>query len=373
MLVTEKPTVIYILPALVTAGAERVVANLAARLPSRGFDVQIWSLQRADTPLAEELRKTGIKVLALNSLRFNSLACGRAIRKALPPQRPLVLHAHLFHANLAARLALATLRPAERRDIHVFSTVHVIERRFRPWQFTLDRLTAKYARAEVCVSKTVAAYHQRRTGLPESFFRVIDNGIDLSRFRPAEDKKAGPRYVFSAGRLDRQKDFPTLLRAWAVVAKEVPDVELRIAGTGAEEAALHQLARSLDLPRVKFLGLIQNVPDVLRGASVYVQTSLWEGMPLAVMEAMATGLPVVVTDGDGFADVVTHNETGLIAKRQDPVGIADGIIRLLKAPDLASTLAKSACAVAHRHFDVNRMSDQYCGLYRDAITAAGKP
>ena len=363
-----KATVIYILPALVTAGAERVVANLAVRLPSRGFDVQVWSLQGADTPLADELRRNGVPVLALNSLRFNSLACGCVIRKALPPQRPLVLHGHLFHANLAARLAFATLAPAERKDIHVFSTIHVIERRFRPWQFTLDRLTAKYARAEVCVSKTVAAYHQQRTGLPASFFRVIDNGIDLSRFRPAERAGSGPRYVFSAGRLDRQKDFPTLLRAWAIVAKKVPDVELHIAGTGAEEAALHQLARSLALPRIKFLGLIQNVPDVLRGASIYVQTSLWEGMPLAVMEAMATSLPVIVTDGDGFTDVVAHNETGLIAPRKDPARIAQEIIRLLMAADYARRLGTAAHRVS-QHFNVERMVDQYGALLDEAVNA----
>jgi len=361
-----RPLVIHILPALVTAGAERIVASLAVRLPGRGFDSEVWSLQQADTPLARELRDAGVKVVGLGSLRFNSLGCSRAIRRNLPSQRPLILHGHLFHANLAARLSMSALKPAHRVGVHVLSTIHVIERRFRPWQFMLDRLTSKHAFAEVCVSKTVAEYQQQRTGLPMSFFRVIDNGIDVSKFRPVDASPSTPRYIFSAGRLDPQKDFPTLLRAWAIVSKEVPDIELRIAGAGAQDAALRALSRSLNLPRVHFLGLIQNVHEVMRGASLYVQTSLWEGLPLAVMEAMATGLPVVVTDGDGFSDVVNHNETGLIAPRSNPVEVAASIIRLLKAPDEAARLGAAAHRISAR-FDVERMVDLYCAVYHEAI------
>lgn len=217
------PLIMLVLPVLEPAGAERVVAELARRLPSRGFDVNVLCLEDERAPIGAELAADGVAVEGLRTSRRRTLACARRIAKRLPARRPLILHAQLFHANLATRLAYAFLDAAARQRLFVVSTVQVVERRFRPWHFRLDRWTSRFCHREICVSREVEQFQRERTGLPPSFFRVIENGIDVQRFQPnAESDPASspPRTkarVLSVGRLNPQKDFRTLLHAWREV------------------------------------------------------------------------------------------------------------------------------------------------------------
>src|SRR5262249_22378724 len=155
------PLVVHVLPVLEPAGAERVVAELAKRLPARGFRTMVVCLENPDALIGNELTQAGVEVRGLRISRRRSLKCAKALRRILPSDRPLIVHAQLFHANLVARLAAAKLH-----DVLVLTTVQVVERRFRPWQFLFDRLTARYGTAEICVSQAVEKFHRGKTGLP---------------------------------------------------------------------------------------------------------------------------------------------------------------------------------------------------------------
>jgi glycosyltransferase involved in cell wall biosynthesis len=333
-----------------------------------------------------ELAAAGVRVQGLHVSRRRTLACARRLRDALPDERPLIVHAHLFHANLAARLAYGLTPAPARTGLHVLGTVHVAEHRFRPWQFALDRISARYAKAEVCVSRAVAKFQQERTGLPAAFFRVIENGIDLSRFAvpllvcpsvPQGADRRQPRsvappdesapLVVSVGRLDPQKDFATLLRAWKALHANVPMASLVIAGTGPEEAALKELCASLRLENVSFPGFVQDVPALLRRATLYVQPSAWEGFGLAAAEAMAMGLPVVVSDADSLPEIVTNGRTGLVVPKGMPEALAEEMLRLLRDPDHAAELGAAARAEAQRRFSVERMVADYARLYQEIL------
>lgn len=279
----------------------------------------------------------------------------------------MILHAHLFHANIAARAALMRMKAEQRRGLHVLSTVHVAERRFRPWQFALDRITARYARAEVCVSRAVAAFQKEHTGLPASFFRVIENGIDLSRFGPASAGRKHGFSVLSVGRLDPQKDFATLLRAWKIVEDALPSAQLCIAGEGPERPKLEELIRSLGLKNVRLPGFVQNISELLHNADVYVQPSAWEGFGLAVAEAMASALPVVVSDADSLPELVSHGKTGLVTPTGRPDDFARAILELLNHREKASALGQAARAEALARFSIERMVREYAAFYRELL------
>ena len=364
-----RPEVLFVLPVLEPAGAERIVAELARRLPSRGYSTAVLCLEDETAPVGRELSAARVPVEGLHLSRRRTLACAKALAARIAERKPRIVHAHLFHANIAARLALGRLSAEQRANTVLLSTIHVAERRFRPWQFLFDRATAAHCRLELCVSRAVATFQQERTGLPASFFRVIENGIDLTRFSPLElpDRMAGRGDVVSVGRLDPQKDFPTLLHAWKIVEAQLPVARLSIAGAGPEEMHLRGLAQSLQLERVEFLGFVADIPKLLRGADVYAQPSAWEGFGLAVAEAMACGLPAVVTDVDSLPEIVTHERTGLVVPKGNAKALADALIKLLNDPDYASGLGRAAHAEATTRYSVERMVDEYAALYREML------
>jgi len=370
--------VVYVLPVLEPAGAERVVAELARRLPAHGFATSVICLEDERAPVGAELAAAGVPVQGLRLSRRRSLACARGIVARLPARRPLLVHSHLFHANIAARMAHRQLSDEARRGVQVLSTVHVAERRFRPWQFALDRLTAVHARAEVCVSRAVARFQQEHTGLPAAFFRVIENGIDVGRFAdapyPPPDRRGtggeNAPLVVSIGRLDPQKDFPTLLQAWKTVEAEFPGARLALAGTGPDEQSLRSICAFLRLANVEFLGFVQDVPALLRQASLYVQSSAWEGFGLTVAEAMAAARPVIVSDADSLPELVTDGRTGVVVPKGRPEAFAAAMLALLRDPARAAQLAAAARAEALRRFPVERMVADYARLYQEILCAS---
>jgi glycosyltransferase involved in cell wall biosynthesis len=379
------PKVVFVLPVLEPAGAERIVAELARRLPKLGFDTAVLCLEDERAPIGVELSAAGIPVAGLRRSRRSTLTCARELAGKFRELKPEIVHAHLFHANMATRFARLKLNPDENERIRLINTVHVAERRFRPWQFYMERKTAVHAQCEVCVSQAVAEFQRKRTKLPKDFFRVIENGIDLAKFTPPLEKggqggvsrktatppdppfSRGGERVVSVGRLDPQKDYPTLLRAWKKVSARFPAATLTIAGDGPERKALGRLCRKLALERVDFAGFVKDIPSLLRSADLYVQPSAWEGFGLAVAEAMATALPVIVSDADSLPEIVAHDRTGLVVPKGKPVAQAAAMIELLGDLPRARKLGRAAREEALNRFSVERMVEEYAKLYRELL------
>lgn len=361
----------HVLPVLQPAGAERIAAELAKRLPQHGFATRVICLEDERAPVGDELTAAGVPVEGLRLSRRRTLASARAIARRLPPRRPLILHGHLFHANIATRLAWARLPLAERQGVKVVSTVQVVERRFRPWQFALDRWTARHCAAEVCVSEDVRRFQQRKTRLPPSFFEVIENAVDVEQFVARESVLADPAcpHVVAVGRLDAQKDYPTLLRAWRLVSAQNPGARLSIAGEGPQRARLQALAESMGPSNITFAGFVVDIPRLLKSADLFVQASLWEGLPLSVVEAAAAGLPVVATDADGTRNVIESGRTGLLVPRSSPEGLARGILEMIDNPGKAREMAAAARKMASERFSVDRMVERYAALYRRVLSS----
>ncbi|MBE7467032.1 MAG: glycosyltransferase [Planctomycetes bacterium] len=367
------PVIWFVLPVLERGGAERVVANLARRMPAWGFGAAICCLEDETAPVGRELADSGLEVFGLRRHRRNTLLCARDLAERLALRQPALVHAHLFHANLAARLARRMLRGRSGGyEPRVVSTIHVQERRFRPWQFALDRATSRWSECEVCVGPSVERFHRERTALPASFFRVIENGIDLNRFaprRPATRAAAraalglddGTWMVLAVGRLDPQKDHATLLEAWRQAG--LRNAELWIAGAGPEHAKL-----AATLPeRAKLLGFREDVRELLAACDLFVQPSAWEGQPLTVLEAMAVGCPILASRIEAHAEVLEDGRTGVLVAQGDAAAWAEALRHWLNVHHDRANLGAAAWAEAHVRFNADRMAREHAELYREIL------
>jgi len=299
----------YILTSLGIGGAERQVLALGDRLAARGHAVALTVLRPR---LAEEwptnlevhhldMRKSAPSLLA-------GLVHGRDVLRVFKPD---IVHSHGFHANIFARL-LAFIGAAPRP----ISTIHNIYEGGSTRMFAY-RLTDPLSRVSTAVSSAAGERFTRLKSVPAQKCIVIPNGIDTDEFTCNPERRnltrsgsvAHDTFLWlAAGRIVPAKDYANLLRAFALLHQERPATELWIAGEPAdpvEFARISRLASELQAEsRTKFLGLRRDLPALLDAADGFVLSSAWEGMPLALAEAMSMEKPVVSTDVGGTRELV---------------------------------------------------------------------
>jgi starch synthase (maltosyl-transferring) len=245
--------------------------------------------------------------------------------------RPALVQSFLFHANVAARLAAPWAgRP------WVLGGLRVAERQKR-WHLWLDRLTAPLCLGSVCVSEGVRRFSRDTGGWPDSRLTVIPNGVDVAPFDYAEavaraslGVPEGAMLALYVGRLDPQKGLDVLLDAAEAILAGAPEPDrwhFALAGDGPERARLHaRVGSSAALSgRVHLLGQRGDVPGLLETADLLVLPSLWEGMPNAVLEAMAARRAVVATAVEGTEDLVVPGRTGWLVPPGDPAALAEAL------------------------------------------------
>ncbi|MBL4850580.1 MAG: glycosyltransferase [Planctomycetes bacterium] len=362
--------VLYLITELLPAGAERIVQTLATGLDPDRYEVSVACLrspggERGDGEVACELRAAGIPVVALEAR--GKLAPRAAARLAfeLYTFRPHVLHAHLFHANLAARL-LGWIGGGAK----VVATYHVVERRDLKLRKLAQRATARLEDASVCVSQSVADYVRDQLGVAAP--RVIPNGIDLERFAPPADPAAAraaaraelglPQdalVIGAVGRLAPQKAPLVLLEAFERL--DDPRAILVYAGEGPLESELRQRAAPLG-DRVRILGFRPSVEGVLDALDVCCVPSRWEGFGLALAEALARGVPVIAANVDSLPDVM--GPAGVLVPADDPASLADALGRLLADPAQQAVLREQGPKQAAR-FGLEPMRAAYEALYQE--------
>ena len=172
--------------------------------------------------------------------------------------------------------------------------------------------------------------------------------------------------VIQVARLDRLKDWPTALRAVNLLLSEDLRAKFVVVGDGEERSRLERLTEELQMTeRVLFLGSRSDVAHLLQAADAFMLSSISEGIPLTLIEAMATGLPCVATNVGGIPELIRDGETGLLVEAGDHVGLAAGLGRLASTPELASRLGMSGYRLALDRHDASVMHERYRELYRE--------
>lgn len=315
-------------------GAESQLLLLARGLHERGWRVTVVALSGTGGEAAAELAQAGIASLSLQMRK--GLADPRGwwrFQRWLAQARPDVLHAHLPHAAWFARWSrLGASRVAVVDTLHTTAT-GTLGRRLG------YRFSDGLAHRVTAVSTSVAECYRARRMVTPQRLSVIPNGVDTRAFQPDPPLRAEMRrslsadnaFVWlSAGRIDPVKDHATLLRAFACLP---PHTLLLLAGAGPRMTAMECFAADLGIAnRVRFLGFQKDLPRWMQAADAYVQSSLWEGLPMSILEASACGLPVVATDVAGTREAVQPERTGLLAPARSPDELADAMLRLMRMP-----------------------------------------
>ncbi len=297
---------------LQVGGAERCLVELATRLDRHRFRPVVYCLgprpEAEDNSCVPALEAAQIEVHCLGARGswevFRVLR--RLTRRLLAAQQPQLLQTFLFHANILGRIAA---RQSVVRT--VVSGIRVAHRNKR-WHLWLDWLTDCLVDRHVCVSRSVARFAESRAGLPAEKMVVIPNGVDLQRYpaeRPADLRSfgisAGRRVVTCVGRLERQKGVAWLIDSAGVWLGRLPDCDLLLVGEGPQRGLVERMCRRRGLSeRIHFAGWRADVPEILAASDLLVLPSAWEGMPNAVLEAMASHLPVVATDVEGVRELL---------------------------------------------------------------------
>lgn len=294
----------------------------------------------------------------------------RRLRAALEARlrilAPEVIHVHQVPALI---LAAPVLR---RLQIPCLLTIHGMVPAYAGPGWRRLRIRTAFRRALaltqcrcVAVSAAAARYVEQGLGLAPGRVLVQPNPLDVDRFSSPAQPTPPPRTVLMVSRLVHMKRVQDGVRALALLDNQ-PEIRLRIAGHGPMRGALEALAAILSMrPRVDFLGVRKDIPDLLREAGVLWHLSKHEGGPMAVLEAMAAGLPVVVTDVPGTGEVVKDGVNGLVVPLGDPRAVAEATRRLWSDDELRRRVIAGGLATAAEH-RMERVAADYVAHYERA-------
>jgi glycosyltransferase involved in cell wall biosynthesis len=225
------------------------------------------------------------------------------------------------------------------------------------------------------VSRSVAGIVRGRLGIPDSQLALIPNGTDASRFQNVHAADLSPfgvasgrHVIVTVGRLERQKGIDRLLRAMPDTFAKLPDHDLLIVGDGPNRKMLTRLATALGIAeRVHFAGWRDDLPAILRACDLFVLPSRWEGMPNALLEAMASGLPVVAADVEGVAEVLGDGADQQVVPASDCRTFVTQIVRWGRDPLSAKATGEQNRRIVSEHFSLDQMVRKYVDLYRTLV------
>jgi glycosyltransferase involved in cell wall biosynthesis len=363
--------ILYLIDSLNIGGAEMLLLAML-----RGYQAQheLGVAYFTHGPLYEDIRALGIPVHRLST---RGLADPRALPRALALMRawqPQVVHTHLFKSDLIGQLAAALAGVPVR-----VSSIHSIN----PWRrkrllSAINRQIVRRTHAFIAVTPEVSEYTQRWSGYPAHKMVVIDNGVDLHRFDPDTvtplDKTAvwgqppDSLLIGMIGRLQPPKGHDILLRAAAEVLAACPQARFVIIGDGPLRPQIEAQRSALGLDdQVILTGAVRDIPSALAALDVVAFPSIWEGLPVALLEAMAMRRPVAATTVGGIPDVLAGEHGGLLIPPSDPGALAAALIRLLRDAELRRTLGAQARQVVAERYSAATMQQRVLDLYQSIL------
>lgn len=359
--------ILFVITGLGAGGAEMQVMDLAARLAHRRDDVLVVHLT-GEAQLVS--RHPGVRVVGLQMRKsiMGVISGYWRLRRLVKAFQPDVVHSHMVHANLLARLLRLTLR-IPRLICTAHSTNEGGKLRMLAYRMT-DSLADMTTNVSV---EAVAAFVAQRAVKPGRMV-AVHNGIDTDRFHTDSHARAllrnqaeidnGVKIILAVGRLTEAKDYPNLLNAYSALELSNAETRLWIVGEGELRPVLQRLVNSMGLAeRVRFLGIRFDVPALMNAADVFVLSSAWEGFSLVVAEAMACERVVVATDCGGVKEVL--GEFGYLVPPRDSRGLAHALsLALSMSTDEALSMGTRARHRVLSNYSLDTAVEKWLDIYR---------
>ena len=361
--------VLWLIKGLGPGGAERLLVDAAAHVDRSRFDYRAAYLLPWKDHLVADLEAADIPVNCLDMRRAIDPSWLFRLRRLVTQERIDLVHAHLPSAAIGARLALTgPARPA------VVSTEHNVWSRHRPLTRRLNQWSFPRQDAAIAVSEEVRRSMGTRSGPAVT---VIPNGVDveqvlaLSRSREAARADLGlpldVPVVGTVGGVTPKKGHVVLVEAARTVLATVPDARFVIVGLPADDGPVRAAIRAAGLgERVTLAGYREHAAQLMPAFDVFCLPSLYEGMPVSLLEAMAQGIPIVATSVGGVPEVATNERDGLLVPAADAEALAAALLRLLTDAPLSSALGRAARTTA-QGFDIRTMVLRTEALYAQVM------
>lgn len=359
----QRPRVLIVVTLAETGGAQTYVASL---LPALVEEFEVVVAAHGPGPLLETAHSAGARVVALEHVR-RPLSPWRDLRGLLElvallrRERPDILHANSSKAGVLGRLAAALSGvPIRIFTVHgwAFSAHAGITSTLYKW---VDRLMRPLTTITICVAESERVSGLATRACDPQRTVVIRNGVDAGTPVRTRSDGAAPT-ILAVGRLQRPKDPLTLARALGLLRARFSAV---IVGGGPDRPRLEAELRRLGLERAVVLaGDRSDVADRLARADVFVLSSISEGLPISILEAMAAELPVVASSVGGVPEAVEDGDTGLLVPPRDPVRLAAALERLLVDPALRRRLGSNGRERVREHFSLEAFQQAHVAVYR---------
>jgi glycosyltransferase involved in cell wall biosynthesis len=365
--------ILHVFVSLPIGGAENLLLSNLRLLEADRFQSVVCTLGER-SQLAEHVEKLGVPLIELGmmSKRRGRRKIVKRLVELIRSYHIDLVHAHLFHANYLSRLAAHRVGVPCIVSIHNTYTRPKFHRRVINWWLS-KRKTAAIIAGSNDIRRDILRYDHVKSALIE----VIPNAVDLSRSRSQMTKNevraqlgiGSDAYVLgTVGRLEEQKGHRFLLGAMDLLKQRGVVPVLLLIGNGREREALLEQAESLGImDRVHFLGMREDLGDLFRAMDLFVMPSLWEGLSLAMLTAMAAGLPVIATNAGGVTDVLGSNVRGFVVPPGESQALADQIFWCMSQKESTATIAEKGAEYVRLNYSDVAMVKRLESIYERVL------
>lgn len=353
--------IIQVMPEFGLAGAEIMCENLVYELKKLGNEVIVISLYSYHSPITERLEKSGIEIKYLNKKPGLDFSIFIKLFKIFYEYKPDVIHTHLYSLKYAVFPAILLRIKRKIHTVHNMATKES-DKKSR----ILARIFYKYfsvkpvALSEAIQSTIVDEYKIKKQNIP-----IIYNGINLDKCQIKKNYLFGEKIrILHIGRFSEQKNHLGLLKAFKIINNKYSSSILELIGEGELKDSIEKYVKENNLEGVvEFLGIQSNVYSFLNEADIFTLPSKYEGIPMTLIEAMGTGLPIVTTEVGGIPDMLKNNESALITK-VNVEEIVEAFERVILNKNLREKLGKKALKESIK-FSSKEMAKKYIFVYQN--------
>lgn len=353
--------ILQVITSLSTGGAEKLISEITPMLRDKGHQVDVLAFDGADTAFKKALTDKGIKVYSFGKgcNVYNPLFIFRLAKMMKSYD---IVHTHNTAPQLFAAIGSVLC------SVVLCTTEHNTSNRRRDlkWYAPIDKWMYGRYRQIICISDQAEENLKKYLGEDKFNICTIYNGIDVERFAQAQPcaalvkEKGQKKAVVMVAGFRYQKDQDTLIKAISLLPKD--DYELWLVGDGERREALHNVVKDMAVEdRVKFLGLRNDIPNILKAADIVVMSSHFEGLSLSSIEGMSSGRPFIASDVDGLHEIVAGN--GLLFPHEDAKALADLILQMATDVDARNRVI-DACQKKASQYDIKVMAEKYNNLYK---------
>jgi len=323
------------------------------------------------TALVDTLEKDGVFVHSLGMKPgVPDLRAVNSLNGLINEIKPNVVHSHMVHANILSRV---TKRKSKDFSMPLVCTAHNTVEGGK-WVDLAYRWTDKHCELTTNVSQAAVDRYIEIGAVPADRIRLMRNGLETKNYEQSELTRVAKRaeldcqdvFVWLAvGRLSEQKNYPLMLNAFADHMKVHQKAHLVLVGTGEKEGELKELVDSLNLgSHISWLGSRDDVPELMAASDAYLMSSSWEGLPMVLLEASASSLPVVATDVGGNAEIIQNQKSGFIVSSESRVELVSAMSKLVALPENERReLGEEGRAFVKINYELNSIVDQWETIY----------